>query len=171
MAFTVEDGTGKADANAYCTVEFANEYHKDRGNAAWTGAGSAKQAAIIRATTYIESMFTWATGYRWSSTQRLSWPRAEAEDIDGNYYDTDEVPLAVQEATAELAVRALSQVLIDDSERIAKREKVGELEVEYEQPGGGSVVSRYPIVEGLLRHLTSTGGATGGGGYFSIERG
>lgn len=37
MAFVVEDGSGIANANAYITVAYADEYFSDRGNADWAG--------------------------------------------------------------------------------------------------------------------------------------
>ena len=54
----VEDGTGLANANAYVSVEFADEYFSARGNQTWVGLGSAdKEAAIIKATDYLEAVY------------------------------------------------------------------------------------------------------------------
>ena len=53
-----EDGTGLANANAYVSVEFADEYFSARGNQAWAGLGSAdKEAAILKATDYLEAVY------------------------------------------------------------------------------------------------------------------
>ena len=53
-----EDGTGLANANAYVSVEFADEYFSARGNQTWAGLGSAdKEAAIIKATDYLEAVY------------------------------------------------------------------------------------------------------------------
>ena len=53
-----EDGTGLASANAYVSIEFADEYFSARKNEAWAGLDSAaKEAAIIKATDYIEEVY------------------------------------------------------------------------------------------------------------------
>ncbi len=101
MAFVVEDGTVVADANSLCSVEYADSYFTDRAIATWTGAEAAKQAALIRATDYIEVFY----GYRFRGTrldaeQSLSFPR---EDIGQD----DVVPVAIQKACAEYALRTL----------------------------------------------------------------
>lgn len=57
MAFIVEDGSGIINSNALTTVAFADEYHTDRVNDAWTGDNTAKQAAIINATDYLTKRF------------------------------------------------------------------------------------------------------------------
>ena len=58
MAFTVEDGNGLPDANAYVDVAFADEYFADRGNTDWAAATDPnKQVAIVKATDYIDKAF------------------------------------------------------------------------------------------------------------------
>ena len=53
-----EKGTGLANADAYVSVEFADEYFSARGNQTWAGLGSAdKEAAIIKATDYLEAVY------------------------------------------------------------------------------------------------------------------
>lgn len=106
MAFTVEDGTGLPDANAYAALEFVNTYHSERGNTKWTGSQSTKEACIVRATDYIDKRF----GHRFRGTrqmkeQSLEWPRLGAYDRDD--FALDYVPLVLQQATAEYALRAL----------------------------------------------------------------
>jgi DnaT-like ssDNA binding protein len=56
--FVVEDGNGLPDANAYVSLDYANDYFASRGVAAWASvADSDKQTAIVRATDYIETVF------------------------------------------------------------------------------------------------------------------
>ena len=163
MAFVVEDGSGKSDANAYSTTAFADTYHADRGNSAWAGGTADKEAALIRATDYLEANFPWATGWKASQDQALGWPRASASDKDGYPFGSDEVPVVVQQATAELAAKALTAELRPDETRATKREQVGPLEVEY---FGRAMATSYKQVEGMLRGLT-----TGlGGGVVEVIR-
>src|SRR5678815_4685019 len=65
MAFTVEDGSGVEDANAYIPIDYADEYFSDRAITTWTGSDAVKQAAIIKATDYIEKVYgTRFLGYK-----------------------------------------------------------------------------------------------------------
>lgn len=110
MAFVVEDGSGKEDANSYIAEAFADTYHTDRGNAAWgTAATPDKETALIRATDYIDKRFGISfKGWRRAKQQALEWPRLDAYDKDGFAYDgIDIVPRALQRACAEYALRAL----------------------------------------------------------------
>lgn len=114
MAFVVEDGTGLADANAYASVESVDDYHSDRGNTKWTGADAAKEAAIIRATDYLDQRFgNLFRGSKGTDAQALEWPRYDARSDNGYYYEG--VPVNLAKAVAEYALRALlSNVLAPD---------------------------------------------------------
>lgn len=59
MTLVVEDGNGLPDANAYIDVAFADDYFTLRGVTAWNGAQTAaKEVAIVKATDYIDTVFT-----------------------------------------------------------------------------------------------------------------
>ena len=49
MALVHEDGTGKTDAESYCSVTFADARHTAFGNSTWTGADAVKEAALRKA--------------------------------------------------------------------------------------------------------------------------
>lgn len=145
MAFTVEDGTIVADANAYVTLAEFDAYWTDRGK---TFSGSnldqLKQEAIVRATDYIEQTYYG----RWKGTivsneQFLSWPR----NVDNA--DADEIPHRLKQATFTLALEALNDDLNPTLGRNVKREKVDVIEVEYQD--GASMKSIRPAVDGFLR--------------------
>lgn len=154
MTFTVEDGTGIANANSLCAVAFADTYFADRGIAAWTGnTSTVKEPALIRATDYIETRFGMRfKGEKAEDTQSLSWPRV--------YVDADDtVPIGVKKAVAEYALRALTTILApdyvtDESNRLikSKREKVGPIEQETVFVDGASVFTfrKYPAADALL---------------------
>lgn len=111
MAFTVEDGTGLPTANAYISEADADTYHADRGNAAWAAAASAdKETAIVRATDFLDQEFTWQ-GVRRTDTQRLEWPREDVFDAEDAEVAFDAVPRQIEEATAEVALIALTEDL------------------------------------------------------------
>lgn len=57
MTLVVEDGSGLLSANSYCDAEFVDLYFSSRGISTWTGDTSVKEAALIKATDYIETRF------------------------------------------------------------------------------------------------------------------
>lgn len=150
MSIVTEDGTGRADAETFISVADASSYHSDRGNAAWAALASdaLREQALRRATDYMEQVYSqkWK-GARMTDTQALSWPRY---DVCANGFDVDNdvVPVAVQRACAELALKAAAGELAPDVGRLAKREKVDVIEVEYES--GALPYVRHRAVDNLL---------------------
>jgi hypothetical protein len=57
MTIIVEDGSGIIGANSYASVAYADSYFTLRGITTWTGANSLKEAALIKATDYIDLRF------------------------------------------------------------------------------------------------------------------
>lgn len=100
---------GAADANSYVAVAVADAYHLARGNTIWTGADGLKEAALIRATAWIDGRY----GSRWPGfrtnrrLQALDWPRTEAYDREGEVILNTEIPAEVVAATCEAALREL----------------------------------------------------------------
>lgn len=119
ITLVVEDGSGNPNANAYASDTFVDKYHEDRGNTHWAGITDVeiKKACIIRATDYIDKRFGRAfKGYRMQKAQALSWPRMGAFDDDD--YSLDDVPVQLQKALAEYALRAaIYNVLAPDAQR------------------------------------------------------
>lgn len=161
MTFTVEDGTGVANANSLCSIADADAYFVDRGVSLWSGPASSKQQALVRATDYIQTR--WGRKLRGSlalADQALCFPRS---DID----EDDVVPSAVKKACAELALRALSASLepdpvADASGRNVKRSKKrieGAVEIETEYTDSLSVAAVYPVPQRLMApYLLYAGG-------------
>jgi hypothetical protein len=157
MAIIVEDGTGKADAVSYLSVEECDAYHNARGHSAWAAAESSeKEAALVKATQYLDGHY----GRRWrgspmTSTQALEWPRFGATDRYGRLRDG--VPREITQAVAEAALRALSGDLAPDRERGGQvvRETVGPISTEYAL--GAPAGTTYPVIDGLLSGLVTSG--------------
>jgi hypothetical protein len=173
MPLIVEDGTGIANANSYTTVAFADAYFADRMNSTWAAATTAeKESALIKATDYIELRFK----HRWKGNlapeaTTLSFPRQYFYDRKGELVDFEEdgIPVDIQKATAEYALRALSADLLPDpvvadSGQAVKRtyDRVGPLETEVEYEGGASrpdLIRPYPSADNLLKFwITGVGG-------------
>lgn len=118
MAFTVEDGSGVNGATAYADVATVDGHHDDRGNSRWNDfITTEKQAAIIRATDYIDKRFGRRfRGVKRSKSQGLEWPRLDAFDDDGFLLaGEDDVPRQIIKAMSEYALRAaICNVLAPD---------------------------------------------------------
>lgn len=166
MAFVTEDGTGLSDANSYLSVADADAYIADHGNSAtWSAATDAsKQEALRLATQYLDIRYaTKWLGSRGDSEQSLAWPRYGIEDYDGFVVDWDELPSAIEDATAELALRVIEgDTLLDDIDSPGTIEStsttVGPIKKSTNYLGGKSQVKRYPLIDGLIRPLISSGG-------------
>ncbi|MEE5068644.1 DnaT-like ssDNA-binding protein [Pseudomonas alliivorans] len=145
----------------YGNVADADAYHAARANAAWTGEDMAKQAALIRASAYIDGKFqTQNSCGRWESlfsgiktggrAQALQWPRTGATDTEGNEIPTTEIPVEVEQATYEAALReiALPGSLSPDyvASTAIKRQKVDVLEIEYQTASTGTGVPTRPVI-------------------------
>ena len=110
FTFTVEDGSGLENSNSYVSVSYADDYHEGRNNTAWTDGSvttASKQAALVRATDYVEKRFGRKfRGWKESSSQALQWPRIDAEDNSG--YLLQDIPDKLKQAVSEYALRSLS---------------------------------------------------------------
>lgn len=173
MTLIVEDGTGLSTAESYISVADADAYHTSRGNTGWTGTEAAKEAALRRSTDWMVATYRngWK-GVRCASTQALDWPRYDVElnDVSGGptsyLLPSNEVPLEVRRACAEMALRALTTNLRPDQGRIQKSATVGPVSVVYDEFGPSQ--TSYGAVNAMLAHLM---GQTGMGGMIRIARG
>lgn len=111
MALTLikEDGTGKADANAYANAADGDAYHDGHLYAsAWTAASAGnKEAALVMATRLIDAEYQFG-GTRVKTTQALQWPREDCRDPDADGWNggtvaDSVVPKPVADATCEMA--------------------------------------------------------------------
>jgi len=107
MAFVAETGAGLTDSNAYIDETFFAAHHGDRGRVLTAYVSADIQAALIKATDYIEQRFGRKfKGYRAIKDQALEWPRVGAYGDDG-YAWSYVVPKQLQKATAEYALIVL----------------------------------------------------------------
>jgi hypothetical protein len=102
MAFTVEDGTGKAAANSYVTVAEFKAYCADIGFVLTAYADSAIEQSLVRSTRAVDARGrTSFVGDKKTSTQGLLWPRTDAVDTDDFDILDTVVPNAVKNAVCE----------------------------------------------------------------------
>lgn len=134
MTLITETGTGSATAESLCDVATSLTYHADRGNSTWATITTAQQEqALRRATDYMHQVYKprWQ-GMRVNNIQALDWPRVGVT-ANGYYVLSTIVPVAVQRACAELALKAAAGELLSDTTQQKTRTKVGEIEVEYDK--------------------------------------
>lgn len=160
MPFTVEDGSGVEDANAYGLVAECDTYQEERGRTAWASLGeTAKQGYIVEGSTYLDTTFV-PIGDIKSTEQGLLWPRVNAVDRQGRYYD-DQVPRRWKEACFELAWLARSGPLIaSETEAAIKKVKAGPVEVEFMDGNKVQEGDKFAWVNRLVAGLTK--GQAGG---------
>ena len=171
MAIIVEDGTGVVGANAYTTTSFVDSYFSDRGISTWVGTTQQKEYAIIKATDYIETIYSnkfMGNKEFPSNPQGLSFPRVNIYDKNGDAISG--VALNLKKACAEYSLRALSSSLlpdptVDSAGLIIEstRKVVGPLEQESKYKTQGAVpvyIKPYPQADYLLSEfLTQSGKA------------
>lgn len=165
MAITVEDGTGLSNADALISVAYADSYHATRGNSTWTGDDADKEKAIVRATFYLTDSFMWDGDKINGRDQALAFPRYGLVDEEGYAVENDAVPDEIQRACAELALRELVTPGTLTPDFIpadgVKREKIGQIEVEYisSRTDAGSQRPEISIIGPLIApFLTRSGG-------------
>ena len=155
MALVTEIGTASSASESLCDVATALTYHADRGNAAWAVLTTAQQEqALRRATDYMERVYKaqWQ-GLRVNNTQALDWPRVGVT-ANGYYVLSTIVPIPVQRACAELAIRASTGDLLSDTNQQKIKTKVGDIEVEYDK--NSPQATQYSAVDALLSPYLST---------------
>jgi hypothetical protein len=162
--FIVEDGTGKDDAISFVSIDYARTYHAQRNNTAWGQLGvGVMKAALVKATDYIGQVYrsNWK-GSRVNSVQALDWPRSfvRRDDFDYHglngytqiggefYFASNEVPEEVKKACCELALKAASVDLSQDIKRLKTSEKIGPIEVKYNEKT--QAYDQYRTVDNLL---------------------
>lgn len=171
MSIIVEDGTGKIDANSYVDLSFADAYFTERANSVWQSYfDNKKEAALIRATDYIEmrfgSQFSGSRLYP-DNPQLLSFPRKDSNGnpIGSYIYDIIDptliigisTPTAIKRATCEYAVRAIVGELITDTsnvEVVNTRVKIGSIEKETTYPSTirqPKQFASYPAADLLIK--------------------
>lgn len=163
MALIVEDGSGLANAESYLSVVDATAHHLKMGSKeAWGAVGNeaTKEALLRQGANYLRDRYLgqWL-GEATVSAQRLDWPRAGATSRTGASIASNVVPEEVKAACAELALKAASTSLMPDATQTVKREKVGPIEVEYNEFSPSSPV--FIAIDAMLAALLKPGFASG----------
>lgn len=105
MAFTVQNDDGDvAGANAYIDVAYLLSYKLDRGVDLSSSDQEVLEAAIVKATDYIDTRFKFV-GVPLLETQTTAWPRADVYNYAGVLVEG--LPLTIKQVCAEYAHAAI----------------------------------------------------------------
>jgi hypothetical protein len=155
---------------SYGTVLAADTYHADRNNVAWAALdGTAKAAALLTASEALDrlygSLFSGSKTAGWM--QDREWPRIDAVTIYGDAIASNVIPLQVDHATYELALRSgTGTELLPDfvaADVLAKARVEGAVSVEYRGSGTADDSQPvFPMVTAILNPLLTGSGDNGG---------
>jgi hypothetical protein len=110
FTFTVEDGTGLENANAYITEAFFRDHHDGRSRDVTFYSQEEVEGAVVKASDYVDQRFGRRfLGTRLINQQGLEWPRLSAFDNDGFLLNEpyDGVPRQLEKAVAEYTLIVL----------------------------------------------------------------
>ena len=134
----------------YGTLSASKTYHSDRGNTAWAaGIDADLNIALQRGTEFIDQRFIFP-GFKVNGRDQLrEWPRFDIIDREGFGVDSTVVPVEIENATYEAALRELADPgsLTPDVTltKQVKRQKVdGAVEVEF--IGASGVAAQTPVI-------------------------
>ena len=183
MAVTLDATLGGATSNSYIDMASAAAIAENiPGGSDWILlTEDERNFSLIVATRWLETL-TYA-GNRCAATQRLKWPRSGAS-CDGVTSECTAIPYRIQEAEVTLAIKYTTDPGLFPGEgsgggaasgTFVSRQKIGSLEVEYEQYSGTTVttcdncndpkiITAFPWLKDLLGCWIGGGGAVGGVG-------
>lgn len=158
FAFVVENGSGRADANAFASVAAVDDVlAASPFTAAWLDDdASDKELRICEASRWLSDL-SWV-GVPRVSGQALAWPRVGVLDERGFPLPVDAVPAFVVQATARLAwsLRGLGSTPRASTGLLAGTDiAIGPIRL---TPDGGGQLP--PDVVGLIRRYASVGGSS-----------
>lgn len=134
--------TIQGEGNSFAALAFADDYFGKRAILDWKGTDGVREAALVRATDYIDNRF----GQRFTDEALV----------------LEELPVNLQRACCEYALRALTAALAPDPQVdpsgvsvVTIRKKLGPLEKQLQVLGTGNpqILRAYPAADMLLRGL------------------
>lgn len=142
----------------YGTAAAYTTYHTDRGRDVSASTVDQIEVALLIATEWLDGSFTWP-GYKVGTreTQLRDWPRSWVQDRDGYPVDHLTVPLEIEHATYEVALRWIADntvLLADYTPDKYRRVSIdGALSVEYANLNAMTVQKQFPVIGNILNRL------------------
>lgn len=160
MALVIEEGTGRADAQSYASVDTLKAYAKARG-ATVPSSTSDCEVLLVKAMDAMREGSEYLQGRkylgeRFSKEQALDWPRYNV-CIQGFSYSPSQLPRQLEQAQCALAIDAQTQELLPiraaDASGPVIEETVGPVTVKYANSGRVSPVPASANANALLAVL------------------
>lgn len=150
MSLIVEDGTGLAGAESYASIAECAAYASSIGSSEWNGTDAVKEAALRKATQYLDAVYIWKSSPLRPFTQSLQWPRIDY------LWGWPETRL-LKKACCELAIRAqTSDLFVDTEAQHVTSVSVGPIKRDLSDPANGGQ-KRYAVADALVRPLVRGG--------------
>lgn len=146
MSLVIESGVGLENSESYVDVAYVDAYFLKRGNDEWDLIEN-KEACIVKSMDYFESSYLFK-GEKLNENQALAFPRL----ING----VVEFPTRIKSAICELALKAGTAALLEDTSKSVLSEKIGELEVTYD-PNSSDGVNYEFVLNLIMPWLNSSG--------------
>lgn len=150
---TVDATPGGPDADSYVTRDVAALYALERG-LKWSERYDVPEAALRRATAWIDATYKFPGVRTNGRGQALQWPRIGAADRESNTIPSGEIPVEVIHATVEAASAEIANpgflTPAGTAAGTVKSEKVGSIAVEYVGGGYAATLPRVAAVDNLL---------------------
>jgi len=160
MTITVETGAGVANANSYVTVTELRAY-ADARSITLPSADVTCEPLLIKAIDYIEAQRNRLKGYKKDSDNPLQFPRCDVW-IDGYEVSDTSIPRELKYAQMQLACDAYTVDLMPNQLVTTKgavvKQKVGDLEVAYDNPANPRSVPAFSKADALLAPLYKNNG-------------
>ena len=154
MALTVIDPTKdftkmpNSEANSYVSLSDAQTYATDRGYSVTLTAGQ-----LIRGADYVNSFGPRFSGEKVSPpSSTMQFPRTDAF-LNDKYLDSNVIPELIKHAQIETALEIANNRDPQEttSTQVVKKEKVGDLEIEYDTQSGEEIPNYdYRRIDNLL---------------------
>ena len=159
---TTTSYVSRADADTYFATSFSNT--------AWTALSDAQKSLALQIATRNLETLQWY-GKKCVTDQPLQWPREIAANGSTDATVCTTVPNQLVEATCELALKlhGNQSVFIDGPDSgttgtFVSKERIGELEVEYEEydgvksvSSGPKIIVLFPWLKELIRSYAKVG--------------
>lgn len=155
MSLVVEDGTGKADAESYATIDTVSDYAVKFGKTFATSPAAPAEAACRVATRWLDATYRARfPGCVTNTDQALEWPR-EGVCYRGAELPSDAIPQQIIDAFCEAAIRELATpgTLAPDIEAGASISEIAAGSVDIKYGGPVRLNATFQQIDGILAGL------------------
>lgn len=157
MALTIEDGSNVESANSYQSVDDLRTFATSRNITNLPSDDSKCEVLLLEAMDALTEFAGRWQGRPANSGQALPWPRSGVK-VDHLQVDPDSIPYELRYAQLQLAIQALDNDLMpNEQQQHIVKEKVGPIEVTYENKGRVLGVSAFSKPMALIRPLLKSG--------------